>query len=374
MVYLQRLAVNDFRSYEEVSLDLQPGVTSFIGANGHGKTNLMEAVGYLATLSSHRVAQDSPLVRSGAERAYVRGVIVDRDRQVLLEVEINPGRANRVRINQSPAPKARDAIGIAKSILFAPEDLALIKGDPSERRRFLDEILILRTPRYAGVIADYERALKQRNALLKSAGHSRRVDTSTLDVWDDHLLNYGAELVAARLSLLNALTPLIGSAYRDLAAGGDIWIEYKPSNATYNQEIQKDPRVDDVRTTMRQSMEGIRSQELDRGITLIGPHRDEITLGLNDHPAKGYASQGESWSFALALRLASYDLLRGDGEEPILILDDVFAELDVARRAHLVKIISDAEQVLITAAVAADIPDTIVDTRIRVEKGRVSHD
>lgn len=358
-MYLERLALNDFRSYTEVDLTFAPGTTSIIGSNGQGKTNIVEAIGYLATLSSHRVAQDAPLVRNTAERAYVRGAVNIDGRTTTLEVEINPGRANRARINGSPQPKARDIVGIVKSVLFAPEDLSLIKGDPTDRRYFIDQLLTLRTPRLAGVFADFERTLKQRNALLRSAAAVRRFDTATLDVWDLNLATLGAEIVAARSELLNQLMPLTQNAYSDLAARGEITYEYKASNISY-----EDFSREAVFHAMQRELVTLRSQEIDRGVTLLGPQRDDVVLYLNANPAKGYASHGESWSYALALRLASYDLLRGDGEKPILMLDDVFAELDTARRAHLTTIVADAEQVIITAAVAEDVPKIMGDHRL----------
>lgn len=362
-MFLERLALNDFRSYTEVDLSFSPGTTSIVGSNGQGKTNIVEAIGYLATLSSHRVAQDAPLVRNGAERAYVRGAVNSEGRTTTLEVEINPGKANRARINGSPVPRAREIVGILKSVLFAPEDLALIKGDPSDRRYFLDQLLTLRTPRLAGVFADFERTLKQRNALLRSASGARRFDTATLDVWDANLATLGSEIVAARYQLLQSLTPLIQNAYSDLAAKGDISCTYKASNIEY-----RDFSRDAILYALQAELASLRGQELERGVTLVGPQRDDVLLNLNANPAKGYASHGESWSYALALRLASYDLLRGDGEQPILILDDVFAELDAARRAHLTTIVADAEQVIITAAVAEDIPVIMEDHRIMMSE------
>ena len=358
-MYVERLALTNFRSYAEVDLAFAPGVTSIVGSNGRGKTNIIEAIGYLGTLSSHRVAQDAPLVRNGCERAYIRGAVNSGGRTTTLEVEINPGRANRARINGSPVPRPREIVGILKSVLFAPEDLALVKGDPGDRRYFLDQLLMLRTPRLAGTFSDFERTLKQRNALLRSAGGVRRFDAATLDVWDASLATLGSEIVAARHQLLNALTPLVQNAYSDLAAKGEISCTYKASNIEY-----PDFSRDAIQGAMRQELISLRNQELDRGVTLLGPQRDDVVLTLNENPAKGYASHGESWSYALALRLASYDLLRGDGEEPILILDDVFAELDAARRAHLTTIVADAEQVIITAAVGEDIPSIMSDNRI----------
>lgn len=360
------MALTDFRSYTEVDLHLPAGVISFVGANGQGKTNLVEAAGYLATLSSHRVAQDAPLVRRGAERAYVRGAVNTGGRTTTLEVEITPGRANRARVNGSPLPKARDLLGHFKTVLFAPEDLALVKGDPADRRHFLDTLLILRTPRLAGVIADFERALRQRNALLRSAAGVRRFDTATLDVWDEHLADHGSQIVAARLDLIDAIAPLTTAAYAEISTQGQTQLEYKPSGIEYH-----DHSTEAIHHALQATLKAMRSQEIDRGVTLLGPQRDDLTLLLGDGPAKGYASHGESWSFALALRLASYRLLQAEGDEPVLILDDVFAELDESRRAHLATVVAHAEQVLITAAVAADLPATMRGEQIVVESGRV---
>jgi DNA replication and repair protein RecF len=365
-VYIERLALTDFRSHADVDLTLAPGVVAFVGANGQGKTNLVEAIGYLATLSSHRVAQDAPLVRRGAERAYVRAAVNKEGRTTTLEVEIAPGRANRARINGSPLPRARELLGILKTVLFAPEDLALVKGEPSDRRYFLDTLLVTRTPRIAGVISDFERTLKQRNALLRSASGVRRFDTSTLDVWDEHLAEHGAQVIAARMELIAALEPLVRSAYHDLADDAVTQIAYKANAIDYH-----DPSTDAIKHMLLATLKAMRSQEIDRGVTLVGPQRDDLQIDLGDGPAKGYASHGESWSIALALRLASYNLLTSEGDQPVLILDDVFAELDEARRAHLSDVVRSAEQVLITAAVGADLPITMGGQRILVDNGQV---
>ncbi|MGZ4617023.1 MAG: DNA replication/repair protein RecF [Actinomycetes bacterium] len=372
---LTHLSLRDFRSYAEVELPLDAGVTALVGPNGQGKTNLVEAVGYLATLGSHRVAQDAPLVRLGAERAVVRGNVVRDDRALLLEVEITPGRANRARVNRAPVPRSREVLGILRTVLFAPEDLALVKGDPSERRRFLDDLLVVRTPRLAGVRADYDRVLRQRNALLKSSGAAIRAgkgDLRTLEVWDAHLCTTGAELLAARLDLVDALRPLVDKSYDAVAdSGGPAALDYKSS---LGADVPLVPDRDLLAAAMLNEIAGVRRNELDRGISLVGPHRDDLVLKLGPLPAKGYASHGESWSFALALRLAAYDLLRGDtdeGGEPVLILDDVFAELDSRRRERLAGLVAGAEQVLVTAAVAADVPEALTGARVDVMAGEV---
>lgn len=372
---LTHLSLRDFRSYVEVELPLDAGVTALVGPNGQGKTNLVEAVGYLATLASHRVAQDTPLVRLGAQRAVVRGNVVRDDRSMLVEVEITPGKANRARVNRAPVARARDVLGILRTVLFAPEDLALVKGDPGERRRFLDDLLVVRTPRLAGVRADYDRVLRQRNALLKSAGASIRAgkgDLRTLEVWDSNLATTGAELLAARLELVELMRPLVDKAYDAVAdSGGPAALDYKCS---LGEDV---PLVADramLSAALLNEISNLRRNELERGISLVGPHRDDLQLRLGPLPAKGYASHGESWSFALALRLAAYDLLRSDTDdsgEPVLVLDDVFAELDTHRRDRLAGMVAGAEQVLVTAAVAADVPEALTGARVDVMAGEV---
>lgn len=379
-MHLTHLSLTDFRSYASAELPLEPGVTSLVGPNGQGKTNLVEAIGYLATLGSHRVAQDTPLVRLGAERAVLRASVVRDERATLLELEITPGRANRARVNRSPVPRAREVLGLLRTVLFAPEDLALVKGDPSERRRFLDDLLVARAPRVAGVRADLDRVLRQRNALLKSAGaavrgrrggggEQGRTELPTLDVWDAHLARTGAELLAARLELVEVLRPLVAKAYDEVARGrGDARIDYRSS---LGPDVDLVPDRALLADALLEAMRRRRGEELDRGLSLVGPHRDDLVLTLGPMPAKGYASQGESWSYALALRLASYELLTADGGEPVLVLDDVFAELDVQRRDRLAELVAGAEQVLVTAAVAADVPDLLTGARVDVADGQV---
>ncbi len=374
-MHLTHLSLTDFRSYPSAELALEPGITALVGPNGQGKTNLVEAVGYLATLASHRVATDAPLVRAGAERAVVRGVVMRDGRALLAEVEINPGRANRARVNKAPLSRPREVLGLLRTVLFAPEDLAMVKGDPAERRRFLDELLVLRLPRLAGVRADYERVLKQRNALLKTAGQARRAggaDLRTLDVWDAHLARAGAQLLTARLELLDVLRPLVDKAYAAVAAADTTTtIDYLSSMSEGSRDAALQPDQDVLEAALLAALADARSAELERGVTLVGPHRDDLLLKVADLPARGYASHGESWSYALALRLASYDVLRSDGGEPVLILDDVFAELDAGRRARLAELVAPAEQVLITAAVAADVPDALSGARFDVAAGEV---
>lgn len=369
-MYVAHLSLADFRSYELVELALEPGISAFVGPNGQGKTNLVEAIGYVATHSSHRVATDAPLIRQGAARAIIRAGLVKDERKALLEIEINAGRANRVRLNRGNVPRPRDVLGMLRTVLFAPEDLALVKGDPGERRRFLDELLTVRAPRFAGVRSDYERVLKQRNALLKSAAAHRRAPSpevlATLDVWDSHLAKAGAELLAARLELVAALRPLMARAYEAMAPGGIAGLEYK---SVLGEELSTDRG--ELTKALENGLAEARSNELQRGISLVGPHRDELLLKLGDMPARGYASHGESWSFALGLRLAAYDLLRADGDDPVLILDDVFAELDSGRRRRLAELVEPAEQVLITAAVPEDVPEQLIGAGYEVGGGEV---
>ncbi|MCZ7459225.1 DNA replication/repair protein RecF [Streptomyces sp. WMMC940] len=371
-MHVTHLSLADFRSYARVEVSLEPGVTAFVGANGQGKTNLVEAVGYLATLGSHRVASDAPLVRMGAERAVIRAAVAQGERSQLIELELNPGKANRARINRSSQVRPRDVLGIVRTVLFAPEDLALVKGDPGERRRFLDELITARSPRMAGVRSDYERVLKQRNTLLKSAAMARRhggrsMDLSTLDVWDQHLARAGAELLARRLDLIATLQPLTDKAYEQLApGGGPVTLEYRGS-AGGGPARSREELCEQLVAALGEA----RRQEIERGVTLVGPHRDELLLKLGEMPAKGYASHGECWSYALALRLASYDLLRAEGNEPVLVLDDVFAELDARRRERLAELVAPGEQVLVTAAVDDDVPGVLAGARYRVADGVV---
>ena len=376
------LSLADFRSYPSVDLEFAPGVTALVGPNGQGKTNLVEAIGYVATHGSHRVSADAPLVRQGTARAVVRCAVARGDRSTLVEIEIVPGASNRVRVNRSPLPRAREALGALATVLFAPEDLALVKGDPDGRRRFLDELLVARAPRYAGVRSDFERVLRQRNALLKTAGKTikaGRGDVRTLDVWDSHLATAGADLLAGRLRLVRELGPLADRAYAAVSDGqGAAGLRYRSS---LGEDVTADTVAgrDLLQARLLEAMARTRAQELERGISLVGPHRDDLVLELGGMPAKGYASHGESWSFALALKLASFDLLRGDDAggaggqeaEPVLILDDVFAELDVRRRDRLAALVGGAEQVIVTAAVAQDVPEALEGARVDVMAGEV---
>ena len=416
-MHLTRLALIDFRSYTSADLTLTPGVTTLSGPNGEGKTNLAEAIGYVATLGSHRVATDTPLVRQGAERAIIRAAITSSRGSALIEIEVNPGRANRVRLNRAPMNRPREILGVLRTVLFAPEDLVLVKGDPGERRRFLDDLLVATAPRFAAVRSDYERVVRQRTALLKSAGPragrgrgsrpapapppdedgsaapaggsaggsagggAASAMAATLDAWDDQLARAGAELLAARLTLVRSLRPHVAAAYAAVSGDqGPARITYKPSfplpgpAGPEDVDPEGEQKQGDLEVAMRGALQQARAQELERGVCLVGPHRDELELQVGELPARGYASHGESWSLALALRLASYELLRADGEDPVLILDDVFAELDAGRRDRLAALVADAEQVIVTAAVPADVPATLTGARFSVGGGTITRD
>ncbi len=379
-MFVRHLGLRDFRSWSEVDLELTAGRTVFIGPNGFGKTNLVEALWYCATLGSHRVANDAPLVRAGTDRAIVSTIVVNDGRELAVDLEIVAGRANKARLNRAPTRSAREILGAVRAVLFAPEDLALVRGDPSERRRYLDELATVRRPRIAAVRADYDKVLRQRTALLKSAAGGRfRSDPTlldTLEVWDGHLAEHGAELMAARLELVNLLAPQVEKAYQVLApASRPAAIVYRPSTGAL--AYPGPAGVAECREALEAALTRRRDAELERGMCLVGPHRDDLELILGDQPAKGFASHGESWSMALALRLAAYELLRTEGGEPVLILDDVFAELDNSRRRALTSAVAGAEQVLVTAAVAEDIPADWDVTRIGItlrddDNGRTS--
>ncbi|MGI5222226.1 DNA replication/repair protein RecF [Nocardia sp. CA-290969] len=368
---IRALTLRDFRSWEHAEIELSTGPTVFLGANGNGKTNLLEALGYLSTLGSHRVSADAPLIRTGADHARIGANVVHLGRELRVDIELNRGAANRAQINRSPVRRPREILGILHTVLFAPEDLALVRGDPGERRRFLDELCTARRPALAGVRADYDRVLRQRSALLKTAGRSNRADLGTLDVWDGHLAGHASVLLAERLRLVHELHPHITRAYAALAP------ESRPATVAYRSSALppelldpgREPRPDDpalLEQILLREIAAARAKELERGICLVGPHRDELELTLGETAAKGFASHGESWSFALALRLAAFELLRAGGTEPVLLLDDVFAELDRRRRTALAAVAADAEQVLITAAVPEDVPAELAGTTLRV--------
>ncbi|WP_151523765.1 DNA replication/repair protein RecF [Serinicoccus kebangsaanensis] len=395
-MHLSHLGIADFRSYPAAEVDLGPGVSVLLGRNGQGKTNLVEAAGYVATLASHRVAQDAPLVRAGADGSAIIRATVHRDgHESLVELEIVPGRANRARLNRSPLTRQRDVLGTLRTVLFAPEDLALVKGDPGERRRFLDDLLVARQPRWAAVRADYDKVVRQRGALLKQAAHLWRAPTrrtggprlapgesleegraaalATLTVFDDQLAQIGAALLYARLRLLRDLRPYLEQAYRTISdSGTHADAAYRSSLAPGSPVAEavaagQVPEQAELAAAILESVEAVRTQEQERGVCLVGPHRDDVLLALGDLPAKGYASHGECWSLALSLRLAGFHLLRHDlGTDPVLVLDDVFAELDSGRRERLADLVADCEQVLVTAAVAADVPERLLGDGVRV--------
>ncbi len=388
-MYVSHLSLMDFRSYEHIDIEFHPGVNIVVGHNGQGKTNLVEAVGYVATLGSHRVAADTALIRAGAQRAMIRSKIVRGDRSATVEIEIVNGKANRARINRGTPGRPSDALGLLKTVLFAPEDLVLVKGDPDSRRRFLNELMIFISPRMASVLSDYERVIKQRSALLKSSvaasRSGRAIDLTTLEIWDGKLAQLGASIMAFRQRLIAALRPYVRTSYDEVSMSQSVAeVEYVSSvsntlSSIHDESVSELQSVQDIERDLLEALGVVRQRELERGVCLVGPHRDEIAMTLNDLPVKGYASHGESWSFALALRLASYRLMTDGPDEqagtdelsrywwtdsdvdtePVLILDDVFAELDTKRRTQLARMVSDARQVLITAAVLEDIPQEL---------------
>ena len=384
-MYVRHLGLRDFRSWTYADLELQPGRTVFVGPNGFGKTNLIEALWYATTLGSHRVGTDIPLIRIGSDRAVVSTIVVNDGRECAIDLEIATGRANKARLNRSPVRSPREVIGVLRAVLFTPEDLALVRGDPADRRRYLDDLATAGRPGVAGVRANYDKVLRQRTALLKSLSGARyRGDQSalgTLDVWDSRLAEYGAELMAARIDLVNQLAPEVEKAYQLVAPGSrSASIVYRASLGAHNPENFEGFELNDrefLEAALLAGLSARRDSELERGMCLIGPHRDDLELRLGDQPAKGFASHGESWSFAVALRLAAYELLRADGSEPVLLLDDVFAELDATRRRALAAVAESAEQVLVTAAVLEDIPADWDARRVHIDlrdddSGRVS--
>ncbi|HEY1442279.1 MAG TPA: DNA replication/repair protein RecF [Mycobacterium sp.] len=378
-MYVRHLGLRDFRSWAQADLELEPGRTVFVGPNGFGKTNLIEALWYSSTLGSHRVGTDASLIRTGNTRAVISTIVVNEGRECAVDLEIAAGRANKARLNRSPLRSAREVVGVLRAVLFAPEDLALVRGDPADRRRYLDDLAMVRRPAIAAVRADYDKVLRQRTALLKSLSGSRhRGDQGaldTLDVWDSRLAEHGAQLMAARIDLVNQLAPEVEKAYQLLAPGSRAAsIGYRASMDDLGAEGTDH---DFLEAALLAALSARRDAELERGMCLVGPHRDELELRLGDQPAKGFASHGESWSFAVALRLAAYELLRVDGGEPVLLLDDVFAELDAARRRALASVAEAAEQVLVTAAVIEDIPAGWDARRVYIDlrdedSGRVS--
>jgi DNA replication and repair protein RecF len=380
-VRVTRLALTDFRNYHSADVALEPGPNLFVGSNGQGKTNLVESLVYLSSLGSHRVSSEQALIRQGADAAIIRARLQHADRELLVEVQLNRSSPNRAQVNRAQI-KPRELPRYSSTVLFAPEDLALVRGEPSGRRRFMDELLILRSPRFAGIIADYDRVLRQRNTLLKSARATgaKAASLTTLDVWDDKLVALGSELIEARARIVGELQPEVAAAYYSVA-GDDHHARLASQLSVLASDPDADPTeagtetltADRIAVEFRSSLERLRRSELERGVTLVGPHRDDLLLELNGMPARGFASHGESWSFALSLKLASAAVLRRESAtgDPVLVLDDVFAELDESRRARLAAAVADFEQVLITAAVFDDVPDALAGHTVRIERGTI---
>jgi DNA replication and repair protein RecF len=360
-VLITNLNLTNYRSYTSLDLTLDPGVSIFVGKNGEGKTNIAEAVLYLTFLSSHRASGNTPLIKLGNQSAYIRAKVKYPEREILVELEINNDKANRAKVNQNQVRSQKEIFGIVQTIYFSPEDLDIVRGDPSERRRFIDQLLTLRSPRIAGVISDYERAVKQRNSLLKT-----RASADALNPWDKQVAELGGELITLRMLALDELKPIFNQVYKDISDTKPAEIIYKSSieSPTLNQSENSEKIIEKLINN--------RGAELDRGLTLTGPHRDDLLLMLGDHAVKGYASHGESWSIALSLKLATYNLLKLDGLSPILILDDVFSELDEERRERLAEIAKSAQQTLITVAVENDLPKSISGIKYLVKSGAVS--
>lgn len=378
---VEYLSLVDFRNYAAADLTLGPGPNLFVGRNGQGKTNLAEAIGFFAMLGSHRVSQDAPMVKDGADAAYIRARLAFGERRVQLEAQIARAGSNKARVNGAPVRTA-ELPRFANVVLFAPEDLQIVRGDPGSRRRFADQLLIQRSPRLSGVIADYDRVLKQRTTLLKSARARgiRAENLTTLDVWDDKLVQLGSELIRARVALAAELAAPFAEAYTSIA-GADHSPEAEWSLSISGGDPEEGEYVvataiEDLHAHFRSALARTRAAEIERGVTLVGPHRDDLVLRLRGLPVKGYASHGESWSTALALRLASARLLREQSSlgDPILILDDVFAELDADRRGRLATLVGDFEQVIITAAVEQDVPAALRARTVRVVAGEISQD
>jgi DNA replication and repair protein RecF len=367
---LERLEVVEFRNHDGAAVEFPAGVSVLVGPNGVGKTNLLEAIGYLATLGSHRVGQDAALIRAGAASAVIRAAVQRAGRRLLVDVELRPGSGVRGRVNGAPVPRARDLLGVVRATVFAPEDLGLVRGDPEERRRFLDTLATQRLPRYHGSRQDYDRVLRQRNTLLRSAGGRLPASAlATLEVWDEKLAMAGAEIWSERLRLVAALTPRVELAYQGLAGREDlVEIAYVSSVAG---TVGLDPDPAKLAQALRERLVADRSREVERGITLSGPHRDDLALALRDLPARTHSSHGEAWSLALALRLGSHWLLAEEGEEPVLLMDDVFAELDRQRRDRVAEAALAAEQTIVTAAVPEELPGELNAAVFHVEPGSV---
>jgi DNA replication and repair protein RecF len=355
-----RLALTHFRSYENLELTFQPGVNTFIGNNGCGKTNIVEALIYLGFLTSHRVSTNAPLIHRNQEQAIIRTEIISDDRSLAIDLEINANKANRARINQNPTKSQREILGALQIVYFTPEDLDLVRGEPTQRRDFMDKLLITRTPRLTSVISDYDRVLRQRNTLLKT-----RAPENALIPWTEKLITLGAELTTERIKLVEKLNPFVTENYANLNEVKTASIAYKSPTDGLTHNLENNCAV------LKEKQIELAKNEIDRGVSLIGPHRDDLYLHLGEFPAKGYASHGESWSIAISLRIGAFNLLHKEGSQPILILDDIFAELDTTRRAQLVAVTRIAEQTFITAAVESDLPQELLTERFYVSPGSV---
>ena len=382
-MHVKHLNLVNFRNYDSVDIKFAPGINILVGRNGQGKTNLVESINYLATLSSHRVSGYLPLIKKNSSQALIRLLAGFADRENLIEMELNVDESNRARINKSSVARVRDILGYLQSVIFSPEDLEIVKGDPSSRRDFLDQLLIQFSPRLAGVLSDYDRVLRQRNTLLKTSRNLPKESSglNTLDAWDEQLVELGSEIILQRIMLVNKLLPHLDAAYKMIAEEkNDPSMVIKTSVLGNNIDDEIEAANFDKQAiieSFRNKLASSRPKELERGVSLIGPHRDDLYLTLGELPAKGFISHGETWSIALALKLASANLLRNESVagDPVLILDDVFAELDSVRRARLIDLIASYEQVIITAAVREDIPAGINATIFSIRDGKVvDHD
>ena len=360
-MYVSKLSLNNFRSYPQLELTLNKGVNTFVGNNGAGKTNIAESLIYLSFLTSHRTSTNQPLIALGADQAVIRAEINRADRTLQIDLEINANKANRAKINQNPTKSQREILGACQVIYFSPEDLDLVRGEPTSRRDFLDKLLVTKTPRISGVLSDYERVLKQRNILLKT-----RAPQSVLAPWTEQLTNLASTIVTERIVLVAAINPYVTNNYKELN-------EVKPASLIYKSNIDGlSAELENNKKLIIEKLDEVQYKEVERGVTLVGPHRDDLILQLGEFPAKGYASHGESWSFAISLKIASLELLKSQGLDPILILDDVFAELDTNRRARLVQATKLAEQTIVTAAVEGDLPEDLGGVRFYVNNGKVT--
>lgn len=378
-MWVNHLSLADFRNYSTAEFSLKKGANLFLGRNGQGKTNAIEAIAYFSTLGSHRVSSDGAMIASAANAATARMNITRLGRDVLLEVQINKAAPNRAQLNRSTI-KPRELPQYFSCVVFAPEDLQIVRGDPAQRRKFLDEVLVLRNPGFASVIADYERVVKQRTTLLKSARTLKIRKSSdsgdpltTIELWDAQLVTLGSKIIHAREQLILALEPHLREAYRAIVDD-----DHKPSlslrSSIDTQEVSHVPReTRAIEMQFKSALAANFALERERAMTLAGPHRDELELSLNALPVKGYASHGETWSFVLALKLAVAQLSKAENPagDPVLILDDVFAELDLRRRNNLFRAIQDFDQVIVTAAVADDVPTSVDWNIIQVEAGQV---